>query len=217
MLGATKIVKPRALQGGVVLFIALIVLVLMTLAAIAMVRSVDTTNIIAGNLAFKQAAAQSADAGVEAAINWLEANAGANLWANNFPNGYSAVRQDPSGTQTWDQFWIASIDPNPLSSPPASLTCSATGMACTLPTDGAGNTVTYTISRMCKNVGDPNSTAVKPGCPVSVAAAAAGSGSSNQGSGQITLNYVSQYYYRITARVVGPRNTVSYIQTMVAI
>ena len=41
-------------QRGVVLFIALIALVAMSLAAVALVRSVDTATIIAGNLAFKQ-------------------------------------------------------------------------------------------------------------------------------------------------------------------
>jgi Tfp pilus assembly protein PilX len=39
---------------GAVLFIALIVLVAMTLAGIAIMRSVDTATLIAGNLAFKQ-------------------------------------------------------------------------------------------------------------------------------------------------------------------
>jgi Tfp pilus assembly protein PilX len=40
-------------QQGVVLLMALIMLVALTLAGIALVRSVDTTNLIAGNLAFK--------------------------------------------------------------------------------------------------------------------------------------------------------------------
>jgi type IV pilus assembly protein PilX len=215
MLGNYKPVKSRALQGGVVLFMALIVLVLMTLGTIAMMRSVDTTNVIAGNLAFKQAAAQSGDAGVEAAINWLQTNAGPALWINNYANGYSATRQDPGGTQTWDQFWSATVDPSPSSA--GTLTCSVNGIACTLPTDAAGNTVTYTISRMCALTGDPNTPSVSVGCPTAPVQAAAGSGSSNQGSGQIGLKYAKQYYYRITVRVVGPRNTVGYIQSMVAI
>ena len=67
----------RAGQAGVVLMMALIVLVAMTLAGIALVRSVDTSNIIAGNLAFKQAATNSGDTGIEAAAAWLNANSGA--------------------------------------------------------------------------------------------------------------------------------------------
>ena len=42
-------------QQGVILFIALIVLVAMSLAGIALMRSVDTNVLIAGNLAFRQA------------------------------------------------------------------------------------------------------------------------------------------------------------------
>ena len=53
------------LQQGVVSFIALVALVVMSLAAVALIRSVDTATLIAGNLAFKQAATASADAGVE--------------------------------------------------------------------------------------------------------------------------------------------------------
>ena len=59
-------------QQGVVLVIALIILVAMTLAGIALVRSVDTTNIIAGNIAFQQAAVHSGEAGAEAAIRFIE-------------------------------------------------------------------------------------------------------------------------------------------------
>ncbi len=60
-----------ATQKGVVLFIALIVLVALTMAGIALVRSVDTANIIAGNLAFKEGTLQAADLGVEAAVTAL--------------------------------------------------------------------------------------------------------------------------------------------------
>ncbi|OIQ86355.1 hypothetical protein GALL_317960 [mine drainage metagenome] len=204
--------RTRARQGGVVLLISLIVLVAMTLAAIAMIRSVDTTNVIAGNLAFKQAAAQAGDAGAEAAISWLEANAGAPLWVNNYLNGYSALRQDPAANQSWDQFWTTTIDPSPLTPPVSALTCSSVGRACTLPTDAAGNTVTYTITRMCMTTGDPS--AAGSGCAVSTSAA--NINSSSQGAGEVVLNYASQNYYRITTRTVGPRNTVTYLQTMIA-
>ena len=43
-------------QRGVVLFFALISLLAIMLAAVALIRSVDTSIMIAGNLAFKQAA-----------------------------------------------------------------------------------------------------------------------------------------------------------------
>jgi Tfp pilus assembly protein PilX len=45
-------VKPASSQRGVVLLVALIILVALTLAGVALIRSVDTANIIAGNLSF---------------------------------------------------------------------------------------------------------------------------------------------------------------------
>src|SRR4051812_10143783 len=63
--------NPHKKQGGVVLFIALVVLVAMSLAGIAMVRSVDTGSLVAGNMAFKQGATLAGDAGTELAISWL--------------------------------------------------------------------------------------------------------------------------------------------------
>jgi len=62
-------------QRGVVLFVALIALVVMSLAAVALIRSVDTATIIAGNLAFRQSATTSSDRGfndpASGAMAWL--------------------------------------------------------------------------------------------------------------------------------------------------
>ncbi len=55
-------------QRGAALFIALIALVFMMLAGIAMVRSVDTSNVIAGNLTFRQASLSVADVATETAF-----------------------------------------------------------------------------------------------------------------------------------------------------
>jgi hypothetical protein len=209
----------RTRQGGVVLLITLIVLVAMTLAAIALVRSVDTTNLITGNLAFKQAATLSADAGTEAAVAWLEAQPAGALWVDNKPNGYSATRSEPNPNinQSWDDFWNVVINPNPIAIPVNTLTCSPTTLdqACALPTDAAGNTSFYNIMRLCNGGGDPNNTNPSPGCAISSATTTSGGGST-WGSGAPNLQYSNQVYYRITSRVTGPRNTVSYVQTIVA-
>ena len=57
----------RHRQRGVVMFIALIVMVALSLAAIALVRSVDTTNAIVGNLSFRMASILPGNLGVEKA------------------------------------------------------------------------------------------------------------------------------------------------------
>lgn len=58
-------------QQGVVVFIALIVLVVMTLASLGLIRSIDTATVVAGNLSSKQVSLHVADIGTEAAVNEL--------------------------------------------------------------------------------------------------------------------------------------------------
>lgn len=197
----------RTGQKGAVLIITLIVLAAMTLAVIALVRSVDTTNVIAGNLAFKQSATHSGDIGVEAGISWLQLNAGPTLWNDNIANGYSATRQDPAAGQTWDAFWTVLVNAGQV----VPLDANADGVA---DVDAAGNSLFYTIQRLCNATGDP--AAPGTGCSV-VPAAAATSDSSSQDAGTIALQYSGQVYYRITTRINGPRNAVSYIQSIVAL
>jgi Tfp pilus assembly protein PilX len=191
--------RGRARQAGVVLMMALIVLVAMTLAGIALVRSVDTSNVIAGNLAFQQAATHAGDAGTEAAVNWLQANnTGTTLYANIFGQGYAASRQDPAPSQSWGDFWSAVLVP--------------AGQVVALAPDAAGNTVSYTIQRLCNATGDPTSGV---GCAVTQSVGAMAS--SSKTAGTVALLYASQIYYRVTTRIAGPRNTVSYVQTIVAL
>ena len=63
-------------QRGVVLVISLIVLVALTLAGIALVRSTDTANVIAGNMAFRMGALQAVDTGVETAFTATTSDTG---------------------------------------------------------------------------------------------------------------------------------------------
>lgn len=186
----------RVRERGVVLLFALILLVALTLGGLALMRSVSTGNVIAGNLAFQQAAAHSADAGVEAAITWLETNA-ATLNASNAAAGYLALRQDPAATQSWEDFWANTL--------------SVAATVQTLPVDAAGNTVSYVIQRMCNQAGQPIAAAAcstSPTDPGSV-------GGSKRGGG-VGPQPPPQPYYRITARVTGPRNTMSLVQVIVA-
>lgn len=191
----------RAKQDGVVLMMALIVLVAMTLAGIALVRSVDTTNVIAGNLAFQQAATHAGDAGTEAAAAWLQANnSGSTLQSDITGQGYAASFQPPlAANQSWDNYWTTVLVPS--------------GRVVTLAPDAGGNTVSYTIQRLCNASGDALSPAT--GCAVTRATGVATS--SSKTAGTVALLYASQIYYRVTTRTAGPRNTVSYVQAIVAI
>jgi Tfp pilus assembly protein PilX len=189
-----------ARQRGAVLLIALIMLVALTMAGVALMRSVSTSNIIAGNLAFQQAATNSAGAGIETAIAWIQSNSANTTLHSSILTGsgtrYVAQRQDPASGQSWDAFWNATL--------------ATSGAVNTLATDAAGNTVSYVIHRLCNSTGAPS----YPGC--SAPAVDVQSAGNSFGSGIVALTPTRQVYYRITARVTGPRNTLSYTQAVVS-
>lgn len=187
-------------QRGVVLFIALIVLVAMSLAGIALMRSVDTGTVVAGNLAFRQGAMHVGDIGIEAARSWLQSQSSTSLY-NDIPASayYAGWAQNvvlvgtASGVQVpFD--W-------------------STAAAVTSPAPPAGYSVRYVIHRLCESAGDPASiTCVKQ------TAAAATSGGGTKGAaafGQVAIQVPTSALYRITVRVVGPRNSTSFVQAVV--
>ena len=97
---------PTPAQRGVSLIVVLISLLIMSFAAVALLRSTDTATMIAGNLTFKKTALASGDAGTEAGITWLTANlAGTTLHADQEADGYysrSADACDLTGQRTPD-------------------------------------------------------------------------------------------------------------------
>jgi len=172
-------------QRGVVLFIALIVLVAMSLAGIGMMRSVDTGNLIAGNLAFKQATLNASDLGIETGFQWLLTQAGTTaLDADITANGYYANPPANDATLDWTDIanWAGSV---------------------VLATDAAGNTTRYIIHRLCPTAG----TVTGQLCAISTTSGTASGGSSSVGSTVFTST--NSVYYRVMARVDGPRNTSS--------
>jgi Tfp pilus assembly protein PilX len=196
---------PRRRQGGVVLFIALIVLVAMSLAGIAMVRSVDTSLGIAGNMAFKQSTVLGADKGIATAYTWLAANSvGTTLINTDTLNGYYSAAPNDSATGYWfdDSNWTIGT--------------SAVALNGGAP-DAAGNVIRYVIHRMCALPGTTyNGVAggVTNTCSLYFANSTASSGGS-MSVGAPQFQGIPQLYYRITVRVDGPRNTISIIQASV--
>lgn len=199
-------------QQGLVLIFALIVLGAMSLAAVGLMRGVLGSNRVAGNLAFQQAVVQAGDVGAETAIAWLEQRTQelltnspptpANRLYNNIvigagqPFAYTATRQDPAAGQTWEAFWQ---------------TLAASNLVNQLPTDAAGNQVSFVVHRLCAATGDPTVARCEasPALPLAV--------QNSSRSNSIKLRQASQVYYRITVRVQGARNATSFIQTIVAI
>lgn len=197
-------------QRGMILFFALIALLAMSLAAVALIRSVDTSTMIAGNLAFKQTATTSSDAGLESAIAWLNAIQTANS-ANNVYNNTPAVHA--FNVTNAANGYYSNADPA------LDLFADATWNAITaIPpvVDASGNSIQYIVQRMC-NVADqvPSTT----NCLLSGATVDNNGqsvplpGDVCTGAGCPAAGQSPQI--RITIRTTGPKNTTSFIQAFV--
>lgn len=202
-------------QRGVVLFFTLIALLVMSLAVVALIRSVDTGAIIAGNLAFRQATTAYADAGIESARGWLravnDANGGINVM-NNLPSVHPFNLDAPASG------YYSSLNPN------LSLTDASQPLRINwndadsfpLPDDGSGYRVRYVIQRMCRDANQPTQNN-----PCLYGAVAEDSGPKNipylpdMCEGSACPVQGQSPMLRITARAVGPRNSVSYVQAFV--
>jgi Tfp pilus assembly protein PilX len=182
-------------QRGVVLFIALVVLVAMTMVGLAVMRASGGSTLMAGNLSFRQNATISGDLGIEAARAWLVGQGPVTLENNITPNGYYA---------TWEKTF------NPVALPLSGWHDPG------LPADAAGNRVRYVIHRMCALAGAITLPAAPPNQECVTLADPGKSGSKGGVAyGERALTGTSQPYYRITARIDGPKNTVSFVQAMV--
>lgn len=195
-------------QSGVTLLIALILLVAMTAAGLVLLRSVDLSNIIAGNLAFKQGATHAGDIGIERALSELNANASGTFLHSDHANiGYSANGSDatrsPAAGQSWDDYFTSLVNGNRV----WRLSDAESDFANT------GNRISLVIDRMCAGAGAPSSAGAN--CTGSTVASVAGG--TGEEAGEIGIKAPSAVYYRITVQINGPRNTRSYVQAMVTL
>jgi len=195
---------PRRSQGGIVLFIALIVLVAMSLSGVALMRSVDTGLVVAGNMAFKQSAIMVADRGTQEAAKWLSDNsAGTTLQNTNVAQGYFSSAPPPGAEPNWflSSSWDQSVAVN--------------GGA----PDASGNVVRYMIHRMCtlSDLAHDGTRGLQSNeCARYYETSAASSGGS-MAVGAPQFLGTPQIYYRVTTRVEGPRDTVTVIQSSVLV
>jgi Tfp pilus assembly protein PilX len=133
--------SPRA-QSGVVLFIALIVMVALSIAGIALVRSVDTGMSVAANLGFRQASISPTTWAVEKAISAMfEAKTivldAVDVNKNYYPYRYEVKVAGKPEDALGVPFHLQGT--TPVNYPGTFLK----------ETDAAGNTIRYVIERMC--------------------------------------------------------------------
>ena len=199
-------------QGGAALFMALIMLVAMSIAAVSLVRSVDTTVTIAGNLAFQQAALQASDFGVEAAAHDLDTKPRESQWkvggtcrltsaeptvSNYFPTMFATASTMGSPTIGGRSYTIPGVP-----------TLDWDKVACIedsrIPD---GYRVQYVIDRMCTGT-----------LPIANRAESCVSDNPEEGGSRRArsprITAASSIRYRLTVRVTGPNNAQSFVQVV---
>lgn len=184
----------RSKQGGVSLVIALIALVAMMLAGLALIRAVDTGNVISGNLSFRQATLHATDVGVETALTTLGTIVTTSLDAK-YPSGCAsgACNYYPTRQAVTSVGIPTAIDWALVPST----------------TVDASYAVQYVIDRLCD--GPTPVTDVTAKCMHTVDSSV---GSKKAGTPSFTS--AQQVYYRATIRAVGPRNSISIVQVLYA-
>lgn len=180
---------PRGAERGVVMFVALVVLIVMTLAGLAMLRQMSSGVSIAGNIAFKQAATAVADVGIEQARAFITSAPPPTI---DIPaSGYYAT-------------WAGSIDPWDASWDPM--------WAAVPDIVTASGSVRYIIQRLCSSTGPAVGGAQQCSDAVPKSVGGESKGGAFYGSQNSKLDPTP--FFRVTARVTGPRNTVSYTQVL---
>jgi hypothetical protein len=211
-------------------------LITITFAGLALFRQIGLGAVIVGNLAFKQGATSAADRGVEAARAWLTtptlatisrlqgaAAAGLNGY---FPascytsTGDWGVAGNDSSCPNRVEATTPSFDPLTYVWTDATSTIAAGPDTNASGVDSAGNTVRYVIHRLCSMDGSINEVREFASGVQAIQSCVLASGGRqclDQGL-QFAANCFAQSvqpYYRVTTRVQGPRNTLSYVEVIV--
>jgi type IV pilus assembly protein PilX len=181
-------VAARQGQRGIVMWVALVVLIVMSIAGLAMVRQMGGGVAIAGNVAFKENATASADSGTEVARAW-------------YMNQSTAILQTDAAPQGYYSTWTGSTDPTTFPW--------ATGSVPVALDAGVGNNSSYIVQRLCQNTGPV--TALGQVCSDYELPPADKGGASY---GKLPALPEIKPYFRVTTQVIGPRNTVSYTQVI---
>lgn len=209
-------------QAGASLLFALITLVALALAATALVRSVDTGAIVLGNLNSKKATSVAADRVTQEALAWLTSQGGDPGLINDQPNqGYYANYKADfdvtgfGGTDVNRKLVNWDLDGS-CAYATAGGVCDANTRPSNPVTIDTGYTGRYFITRLCAASGvgydfGTNNCALPPKIGQS---ANTSRGDLNQGSPRLTIA-TPVPFYRVVVRVVGPRNAVTFAETIV--
>ncbi len=221
MMNSSPVISSRATAGrqrGLSLIFALLALAAMMLAAVAVVRSVDTSGQVLGNLGFKQDTMLATDDAARRAIDWLNnhrtdvALYGAVPAEGYYPNSVPTL--DATGRRSTDAVrTVVDWDGNGCARHTVRGACIAPSGQQNL---ANGVKAHYLITRLCTDLGDPKTATINCAKPLQVSEApGTDHGALSYQDGQISGDAGTGVYFRIIVRATGARNTVSFTETIV--
>ncbi len=220
----------RARQQGFVLVIALVIMVVMTLSAVAMITSLRGGISASGNISFRQAATRAADVAADGAYQWIQARMAT---PTGLDNGIAPA--NTAGATTTARYYatMAGADAGckkdgvadaftPQSYRFSDTSTGADGFPCASKIAGqpAGYDIYYVVHRMANTAGlsCPAAQCMSP--PSNIVAAPPAPGCSQDPTsasfcGAAATSSSQIVYYRITVKVSGPRQNNRYVQAFV--
>lgn len=198
-------------QSGIVLFFALLALAVMSIASVALIRSVDTNSAVSGNLVFRQHSNSSASVALEhitremANIDISQANQVVSDSAY-YPTCTSFDEANAPACSSGNLTKTTWNDNN------SRLVPMHAGEFEAIDADGRdrfGNTLRYLVERMCTST-----TASVENCMM-----AGAGGDPGCSYNTVDIEYTNPCkaksdnpLYRVTVRIAGPKNNVSFVQ-----
>jgi type IV pilus assembly protein PilX len=215
----------KHLQGGLVLFFALLALAVMSIAAVALIRSVDTNALLSGNMAFRQSASATSGVSLEGITENIakKISLSSSIYHNPALGYYASCSQFDTqpDAKVCDGSTLMTMTWNDGNS---SLVPSQTDGNNEIRNgvDRQGNQIRYIAERMCNYTNAEVSAGAASmdsnRCLMASSSACRANGNNGNSRSKVNpcANPGSSPLYRITLRIAGPKNTLTFMQSFIS-
>ncbi|WP_228519665.1 hypothetical protein [Methylophilus sp. QUAN] len=208
------------------MFFALLALAVMSIAAVGLIRSVDTNALLSGNLVFRQSANTTTNVALEGITETIATNVSLTASTANHPaQGYYAncsqfdTQPDAQAcdgarltTVTWDNSNSAIVPTQTDGNDEI-----RNGV------DRQGNQIRYVVERMCNytqaELNNGNALSDASRCMMASSPSNGQKCSHNANNRELFKQCITSSdspLYRVTLRITGPKNTVTYMQSFIS-
>ena len=203
----------RKTQSGAVLIVALITMSFLLLGTVALIRSSETSNALAGSMGFKRDMVNQAERAMDKVSNSFLLSNGAlasestresNLPSSNyFASMLSTNSKGIPSVLIKDSLFTSAV------ASAGDITLSTSGAVVASNSSDASINIRYVVDRLCNAAGTFDYTTC-----ASLKNSSTQGGSSSNATLKVGLAY--QPVYRVSVRVEGPNNSRSYLQTTIS-